>query len=137
MESDRKVTEGKAELVKGFQDITAAIDSAGLCLFTSFALGAPEYAALLSAATGTAYTADSVLEAGERVYNLERLFNQKAGMKASEDTLPKRFFTEPLENEASEGMLSKLDEMLPEYYQLRGWKDAFPTEETLERLGIK
>jgi len=137
MASDRKVTEGKAELVKIFQDLTATIDSAGLCLFTSFALGAPEYAALLSAATGVEYTADSVLEAGERVYNLERVFNQKAGMKPEDDTLPKRFFNEPLENEASKGMISKLDVMLPEYYELRGWKDAFPTAKTLERLGIK
>ena len=136
MQVDRKVTEGKAELVKTFQDLTAAIDSAGLCLFTSFALGAPEYAAILSAATGFDYTADSVMEAGERVYNLERVFNKKAGMKASDDTLPKRFFDEPLENEASEGMTSRLDEMLPEYYELRGWVDAFPTPETLEKLGI-
>ena len=137
IEADRKVTEGKAELVKIFQDLTAVIDSAGLCLFTSFALGAPEYAALLSAATGEDFTADSVMETGERIYNLERVFNKKAGMKAEDDTLPKRFFDEPLDNEASKGMISKLDVMLPEYYELRGWKDGFPKDETLERLGIK
>jgi len=137
IEADRKVTEGKAELVKIFQDLTASIDSAGLCLFTSFALGAPEYAALLSAATGEDFSADAVMEAGERIYNLERLFNKKAGMRPEEDTLPKRFFAEPLENEASKGMVSRLSEMLPEYYELRGWENGFPKEETLERLGIK
>ena len=137
IEADRKVTEGKAELVKIFQDLTAVIDSAGLCLFTSFALGAPEYAALLSAAMGVELTAEAAMETGERIYNLERVFNKKAGMKAEDDTLPKRFFDEPLETEASKGMVSKLDVMLPEYYELRGWKDGFPTKETLERLGIK
>jgi len=134
--TDRKVTEGKAELVIAFQDLTAVIDSAGMCLFSSFALGAPEYAAILSGATGIEFTAESVMEAGERVYNLERVFNQKAGMKPEDDTLPKRLLTEPLETEASEGMVSKLDVMLPEYYELRGWVDGFPTEETLTRLGI-
>jgi aldehyde:ferredoxin oxidoreductase len=136
IEADRKVTEGKAELVKIFQDLTAVIDSAGLCLFTSFALGAPEYAALLSAAMGVEFTAEAAMEAGERIYNLERVFNKKAGMKAEDDTLPKRFFDEPLQTEASKGMVSKLDVMLPEYYKLRGWKDGFPTKETLERLGL-
>lgn len=137
MQVDRTVAEGKAELVIAFQDITAVIDAAGLCLFTSFGLGAPEYAALLSAATGFEFTEKSLLEAGERIYNLERVFNQKAGMKAEDDTLPKRLLTEPLETEGSKDMVSKLDEMLPEYYERRGWVDGFPTEETLKRLGIE
>jgi len=134
---DRTVTEGKAELVKVFQDLTAAIDSAGLCLFTSFGIGADEYAALLSAATGEELTGADVMELGERIYNLERVFNKKAGMKPEDDTLPKRLFEEPINNEASQGMVSRLDIMLPEYYKLRGWENAFPTEETLKRLGIK
>lgn len=133
---DRTVTDDKHVWVKIFQDLTAAIDASGMCLFTSFALGAPDYAALVNAATGTTHDANSILEAGERIYNLERLFNQKAGMKPEDDTLPKRLIEEPIKDGVSKGMVSQLAEMLPKYYEARGWVDAFPTPETLKRLGL-
>ena len=133
---DRTSIEGKHIWTKIFQDLTAAIDSSGMCLFTSFALGATEYADLLTAATGTKYDADSVLEAGERIYSLERLFNQKAGMKPEEDTLPKRLLEDPITSGPSKGQISKLKEMLPLYYEARGWENAFPTKATLDRLGL-
>ena len=133
---ERTAIEDKHVWAKIFQDLTAVIDSAGLCLFTSFALGAPEYAELLNAATGTSYDADSLLVAGERIYNLERVFNQKAGMKPEDDTLPKRLLEDPIPSGVSKGQLSRLPEMLPKYYEVRGWENAFPTKETLERLGL-
>lgn len=134
---DRTTPEGKPALVKTFQNLTAAIDSLGLCLFTSFALGAEEYAALYSAATGYEVNAEQLMEIGDRIYNLERLFNKEAGMTPEEDTLPKRLLEEPISNGPSAGMVSQLSTMLPEYYQERGWENAFPTEETLEKLGLK
>lgn len=133
---DRTTTEGKANLVMAFQDLTAVIDSLGLCLFTSFALDAANYAEIYSAATGIEMNAEDIMIAGERIYNIERLFNKLAGMKPEDDTLPPRLLKEALKNEASEGMVSKLDVMLPEYYEVRGWVNGFPTEETLKRLGI-
>lgn len=134
---DRTITEGKAKWAMIFQDLTAVIDSMGVCLFTSFALGAPEYAALLNAATGTMHTVESLLETGERIYNIERLFNKEAGMKPEDDRLPKRLTEEPIPDGPSKGMLSRIDITLPEYYEARGWVNAFPTEETLIRLGLK
>jgi aldehyde:ferredoxin oxidoreductase len=134
---DRNATEGKAGWAKIFQDLTAVIDSTGMCLFTSFALGADDYAAFLNGATGTNYDVTSVLEAGERVYNLERYFNQLAGMKPEDDTLPKRLLKEAITNQQNDNVVNHLDKMLPEYYKLRGWENAFPTEATLKRLGIK
>ncbi|MCL2568429.1 MAG: aldehyde ferredoxin oxidoreductase family protein [Oscillospiraceae bacterium] len=133
---ERTAIDDKHVWAKIFQDLTAVIDSSGLCLFTSFALGAAEYAELINAATGTNYDVNSLLEAGERVYNLERVFNQKAGMDPSEDTLPKRLLEEPIAHGVSKGHLSRLDEMLPKYYEARGWENAFPTQATLERLGL-
>lgn len=133
---DRNATEGKATWVKTFQDLTAVIDSVGLCLFTSFALGAPQYADLLNAATGTEYDAAGVLEVGERIYNLERLFNKAAGMKAEDDKLPKRLLNEPIKDGPSKGSVNKLGITLPQYYEVRGWENAFPMEETLVRLGL-
>lgn len=108
----------------------------GMCLFTSFALGAPEYAALLNAGTGTDYDAAALLEVGERIYNIERMFNKAAGMKPEDDRLPKRLTEEPISNGPSKGQISKIDITLPQYYEARGWENAFPTEETLKRLGL-
>jgi len=133
---DRTKTEGKAVWTKIFQDLTAVIDSMGLCLFSSFALGAAEYSDLLNAATGTTYTPEQLLEVGERVYNIERMFNKKAGMKPEDDRLPKRLTEEPIVDGPSKGMLSQIEVTLPQYYKVRGWKNAFPTEETLRRLGL-
>ena len=133
---DRTTIEGKAQWAKIFQDLTAVIDSMGLCLFSSFALGAPQYAALLNAGTGTTYTAEEILEVGERIYNIERLFNKAAGMKPEDDKLPKRLIEEPISSGPSKGMTSQIQVTLPQYYEARGWVDAFPTQETLERLGL-
>jgi aldehyde:ferredoxin oxidoreductase len=131
---DRFATEDKALWTKIFQDLTAVIDSSGMCLFTSFALGAPQYAAMINAATGTNYTPDELLEVGERIYNIERMFNKAAGMKPEDDTLPKRLLEEPIPDGPSKGEVSKLHILLPQYYELRGWEKAFPTEATLKRL---
>ena len=133
---DRTVADDKAFWAKTFQDLTAVIDSMGHCLFTSFAMGAPEYTDLLNAATGTNWTVEQVLEIGDRIYNIERMFNKAAGMKPEDDRLPKRLLQEPIVNGPSKGMLSQLPLTLPQYYEARGWVNAFPTDETLKKLGL-
>ena len=133
---DRTITDNKATWAKIFQDLTAVIDSMGHCLFTSFAMGAQEYTDILNAATGTNYTAEEVLEIGDRIYNIERMFNKAAGMKPEDDRLPKRLLEEPIPEGPSKGMLSQLPVTLPQYYEARGWVNAFPTDETLKKLGL-
>lgn len=133
---DRFATDDKAVWTKIFQDLTAVIDSMGMCVFTSFAMGAPEYAAILNAATGTNYSVEELLLVGERIYNIERLFNKAAGMKSEDDTLPKRILNDPIPEGPSKGEVSKLNITLPQYYEARGWVNAFPTEETLKRLDL-
>ena len=133
---DRTVVDDKATWAKIFQDLTAVIDSMGHCLFTSFAMGAPEYTDLLNAATGTNWTVDQVLEIGDRIYNIERMFNKAAGMKPEDDRLPKRLLQDPIVNGPSKGMTSQLPITLPQYYEARGWANAFPTDETLKKLGL-
>lgn len=133
---DRTATEDKAVWAKTFQDLTAVIDSMGHCLFTSFAMGAQEYTDLLNAATGTNHSVEEVLEIGDRIYNIERMFNKAAGMKPEDDRLPKRLLEEPIANGPSKGMVSQLPLTLPQYYEARGWVNAFPTDETLKKLGL-
>ena len=79
---------------------------------------------------------EEVLEIGDRIYNIERMFNKAAGMKPEDDRLPKRLLEEPVSNGPSEGMVSQLPLTLPQYYKARGWVDAFPTDETLKKLGL-
>lgn len=135
---DRFTLEGKAEWTKIFQDFTAAIDSSGLCLFTSFAMGADDYADLVNAITGSTYTGAEFIEAGERVWNLERVWNMKAGIAASTDTLPKRLLEEPIVDGPSKGWVTKLSETLPDYYKVRGWsEDGVPKDDKLSALGLK
>ncbi|MCK9268313.1 MAG: aldehyde ferredoxin oxidoreductase family protein [Alkaliphilus sp.] len=134
---DPYVTEGKAQWVKTLQDLTALIDSEGLCLFTSFALGLEDYTALLSAVTGIEYTPEMALTAGERVWNLEKIWNLKAGYSKADDTLPTRFLEVPLPDGASRGQVVRIDVTLPEYYEIRGWNtEGIPTESKLEELSL-
>lgn len=135
---DRFSLEGKPTWVKIFQDLTAAIDATGLCLFTSFALGADDYAALYSAVTGFEATGEDILLAGERIWNIEKLFNLGAGISSAEDTLPKRLLEEGITDGPSKGSVARLNELLPAYYEVRGWNaEGIPTEERLQLLGLE
>jgi aldehyde:ferredoxin oxidoreductase len=134
---DPFVTEGKETWCKLIQDLTAVVDSSGMCLFTSFALGAPEYAALLASGTGFDFTPDELLATGERIWNIERLFNIKAGFTSKNDTLPPRLLKEPMPEGPAKGLVVMLDKMLPNYYKARGWDaNGVPTKERLKKLGI-
>jgi aldehyde:ferredoxin oxidoreductase len=129
--------EGKAAATIALQNMTAALDSSGMCLFTTFATGAPELLEMLSAATGFDYEMDEMLRAGERIWNLERIFNQRAGLSGKDDTLPKRLLAEPMPAGPAKGMTVPLDKMLPEYYRLRGWDaEGKPTKQKLASLGL-
>ncbi|MDD1719745.1 MAG: aldehyde ferredoxin oxidoreductase family protein [Methanoregulaceae archaeon] len=129
--------EGKAAWTKTFQDLTAAIDASGLCLFTSFAIGAPEYARMVSAVTGMNLDAGELLKIGERIWNLQRMFNIRAGFSDSDDTLPVRLLTEPLHEGAPKDRVWVREPLLSQYYQLRGWDEkGVPTPEKLQELGI-
>ncbi|MCP4154826.1 MAG: aldehyde ferredoxin oxidoreductase family protein [bacterium] len=135
---DPQALEGKAAWVKAFQDLTAVIDACGLCLFTSFVLGADDYRELLNAATGFDYTTDELMKTGDRIWTLEKQFNMKAGFTIKDDTLPPRFLKEPMPEGPQKGAVVKLDQLLPQYYELRGWDSkGVPTQETLTALGLK
>lgn len=134
---DPLVTDDKAQWLKIFQDLTAVVDSAGICLFTTFALGLPEISEMIRTAVGVNYTDEEVLRIGERIWNLEKVFNLKAGFTKSDDSLPPRLLNEALTEGPGKGLVVMLDEMLSEYYKVRGWKeDSEPTEEKLRELSI-
>ena len=137
VKTDPLTTDGKAGLVKAFQDATAAVDSSGLCVFTTFAWTLNDIAPQVDAAIEGGWTPERLLETGERIWNMERVFNNRAGFTAKDDNLPPRLLTEAAQTGPAKGLVSGLAKMLPEYYQLRGWTtEGVPTNETLSRLAL-
>jgi aldehyde:ferredoxin oxidoreductase len=142
---DPVATKDKAAIVKRFEDVFTVIDAVGLCVFLAVRYMLEQDIDLLPSrltqvmnyATGCEYNEESVLEAGERIFNLERLFLLKAGFTSADDTLPNRMLNEPLTEGPAKGHVVYLDEMLPEFYQLRGWDhEGVPTPEKLSSLGL-
>jgi aldehyde:ferredoxin oxidoreductase len=130
-------TDGKPELLKAFQDATAAFDAAGICIFTSFAWTLNDVAPQVQAACGDEFTVENLTLIGERIWNMEKDFNLRAGFTRKDDMLPKRLMTEAAKTGPAKGVVSGLDKMLPIYYQVRGWDEEGRIKpETRKRLGL-
>ncbi|HMK16551.1 MAG TPA: aldehyde ferredoxin oxidoreductase C-terminal domain-containing protein, partial [Methanomicrobiales archaeon] len=134
---DPAVDEGKAAWVKRLQDLAAALDSAGICLFTFRVLGPADYAVMVAAVTGMTIDGEGLLRAGERTWTLQKLFNLKAGLGREDDTLPPRL----MKGAGGAGMEQdrgwRREPLLTEYYRVRGWDgEGRPTREKLAELGI-
>lgn len=127
---------GKGGLTKVFQDVHAVSDSLDLCKFSAFAQGMQEYTDQFNAVTGLDYSVEKLLQCGERIYNLERYFNNLAGFREGSDYLPKRFTHEPSTMPGSLGHVCELDLMLEEYYKERGWENGVVPEGKLRELEI-
>ena len=137
VKTDPLSADGKPELLKVFQDVTAVNDSSGLCQFTMFAWGLPDLQEQVAAACGPEFTLDNMSLIGERIWNMERDFNNRAGFTDKDDTLPPRLLNEPVKSGPAKGQVSKLPEMLPKYYEARGWDATGQlTSATRERLGL-
>ncbi len=138
--------EDKPQLVKDWQDTFAIIDAAGLCVFFSVRnyvtqtrdIRPEGILEMLNAATGAGYTLASLMQCAERIINAERLFLVRAGFSAKDDTLPIRILHEPLSDGPAQGQVCELEQMLPVYYNLRGWTaDGKPQEKILEQLQLE
>lgn len=135
---DRFSLEGKAAYARVFHDLTAVIDALGLCIFTTFGLGAQDFVDMYNAVVGgELHDVNSLMMAGDRIWTLEKLYNLAAGIDSKQDTLPKRLLEEEVPDGPSKGHVHKLDVLLPEYYSVRGWdENGIPTAETLKKLGL-
>jgi len=135
---DRLALEGKAAYARVFHDLTAVIDALGLCIFTTFGLGAQDFVDMYNAVVGEEHDVNSLMLAGDRIWTLEKLFNLEAGITSAEDTLPKRLLEEPIPAGPSKGEIWEKDKLIPEYYAVRGWdENGIPTPETLTKLGLE
>ena len=135
--TDPLETDGKAGLVMAFQDATAVVDSSGTCIFTTFALGMDDIGPQIDGACEGDWSTERLMEVGERIWNMERMYNIQAGFTGADDTLPKRLLKDAAKTGPAKGKVAGLDKMLPEYYQIRGWDETgVPSDETVSRLSI-
>lgn len=138
---DRYSVEKRAEIVKAQQDYYAACDSLVACQFVKDIVGKERYVQMLDAATGVKLTVDEFIKVGERIWNLVRMFNIREGFSRKDDTLPERILTEPLPSGIAKGQKLtqvQLNQMLDEYYKLRGWdiQTGTPSKEKLRELEL-
>jgi aldehyde:ferredoxin oxidoreductase len=139
---DRYALKGKGLLVKTIQDNRAYVDSLGICTVVRGSMNfsdSPE-GGVMEAVTGYDFTPE-LLAIGERVYTLERLILNREGIRRKDDMMPERIMKEAVPSGPIKGQRltpEMYNEMLDEYYEVRGWdKEGIPTEETIEKLGLK
>ena len=130
-------TKDKATACATTQDFVAMVDSSGLCLFTTGTWGYDDFAKMVDADMPGDWDVERLRKTGERIWNLEKLFNLKAGLTKADDTLPPRILKDPVPAGFNKGGVCELDVMIPQYYAARGWDaDGVPTDSKLESLGI-
>lgn len=133
---------GKPLMVKWAEELYAVTDSLGICRFVSLwnspnLLGYQELATLYNLITGNDISISDLANIGERIVNVERLFNLREGMNQKDDTLPERFFESPIKGKKCGLTREKLESMLEEYYEMRGWtKKGIPKKAKIAELQI-
>ena len=121
------------------QDVMSVMDSLKLCKFMFYGgINLTIITDWLNAVIGCDYTVDELMESGERIFNLKRLFNVACGISRSDDNLPPGIADVPRPDGGAAGNLPPLREMLVQYYASRGWDDdGKPLPSTLGRLGLE
>ena len=129
----------QAKMAYDFQNYMAVYNPLGLCKFIAKGKVGPEaLAEIVNAALGWKLTPDDFLRMGDRLFQLKRLINNRFGITARDDVIPKRLLTEPRPDGGAAGNLPDLDGMLPVYYELRDWDDnGIPRPERLQALGLR
>ncbi len=133
---DRFGSEGKGLAAKVAQDMVSFINSMVMCFFAASKLQPGEIGELMTLTTGDRYDADRVLTIGERITNLQHLFNLRMGMDPADGKLPPRVL-EPTTTGPVAGKVPNIANQLKQYYQVRGWsQNGLPLPEKLEALGL-
>ncbi|MEM3493763.1 MAG: aldehyde ferredoxin oxidoreductase family protein [Thermoplasmata archaeon] len=147
-QANRYISEGKERMVVFNEYTSAFIDSLGCCKFLStwgsilegMSITPHMWAEIYKYATGMDVDGKSLLEAGERIYNVERAFIVREGVRRKDDIPPEREFNEPYPTGKMKGFRlerEKYEKLLSAYYELHGWdEDGVPTENRLRKLGL-
>ncbi|AKB17275.1 aldehyde ferredoxin oxidoreductase [Methanosarcina sp. WWM596] len=134
---DRFSLKGKAGILQVFENLTAVLDSLVFCPFSIFAINEELCSALLHSGAGIDVSPAELLKAGERIWNLERIYNLRAGFTRKDDTLPERLFETGSEERGDGIPRQEFEAALQDYYRYRGWnKEGVPSQGKLRELGL-
>ena len=133
--TDRLSSAGKAGYVARHQHWRSLCNDLVICFFT--VIDPNEVAALVAAATGEDRSLEELILAGERAWNLKRLYNLRLGWNPAGEKLPK-LLLQPLPDGGQMGAVPDMEQLLSEYYAAAGWDRAtgWPMPNTLARLGL-
>lgn len=145
--ADREAYEGKPKVVTWMENFKSILDCVGVCSLVSWwksphLIGPEDISNLLEAATGRSLDVSELMKIGERVHNVEKAINSRVGMTREDDRPPDRFFEEKVKSGPGKGQIldkDKFENMLDEYYELRGWdkETELPSRSKLEEVGLK
>jgi aldehyde:ferredoxin oxidoreductase len=125
-----RLTEKRAEIVRWHEDVYAASEALGFCVFAStaaFAVNPKNMAQLFSLGLGVPFDEKQLMLGGRRMVTIERCFNVREGARRRDDRLPWRMMHEKVPAGANAGMVTDqamLDKLLDQYYALHGWDVA-------------
>ena len=135
---DRTVDEGKGKVNVGFQNLMGVLDSLKMCKFPFAATRLEDLLVWINGVTGWDMACGELMEAGERIFNLKKLFNLVCGLTGRDDALPERILREPRGSGGSADTLPDLESQLREYYVERGWtEEGIPLPEKIASLGLE
>ena len=135
---DRSLDEGKGELNAKLQDMMCVMDSLKMCKFPFANTAIADILTWLNGITGWDVTKEELLETGERIFNLKRVYNIACGVTGKDDTIPERILREPRGSGGSADSLPVLEIQLEEYYRVRKWSsEGIPLPKTLSALGLE
>ncbi len=136
---DPHTDEGKGELVAKMQNLAGILDSLKICKFVlPGGISVTELLEFFNIITNYDLDMDTFLEAGERIFNLKRMYNVRMGIRRKDDSLPERITSLKKNSGEAQGQLPDLERQLNEYYAYRGWtEDGIPKKETLAKLNIE
>jgi len=135
---DRTVDEGKGKVNVGFQNLMGVLDSLKMCKFPFAATRLEDLLVWINGVTGWDMACGELMETGERIFNLKKLFNLACGLTGRDDALPERILREPRGSGGSADTLPDLESQLREYYVERGWtEEGIPLPEKIASLGLE
>jgi aldehyde:ferredoxin oxidoreductase len=132
------VDEGKGKINVGFQNLMGIMDSLKMCKFPFAATRMEDLLVWINGVTGWDMDGGELMAAGERLFNLKKLFNMACGLTARDDTLPERILREPRGSGGSADTLPDLESQLREYYAEREWsEEGIPLPSKIASLGLE
>jgi aldehyde:ferredoxin oxidoreductase len=136
---DPHSSEGKGKMCYDLQNFLSIFNPLGICKFLlKGSTSVDRFVDWVNVATGWDMDAKEMLSAGEKIFNMKRIYNCALGVDRSHDTLPHRILHSNRNEGVSANSIPNLERMLNEYYKCRGWtENGIPSKEIIEKYSLQ